>query len=181
MRRNDGGKQPILRKKYLILIVIFCGVFFFDQFTKAYVRRSLHEYQSVEVIEGFFHITHVKNTGAAFGLLAGPSHPLRTIFFAVIAGVAIGAILFIYRKIRDDDTLHALAFSFLLGGAAGNLVDRVWMGQVTDFLDFHWYDYHWPAFNFADSAICGGIGLILLNMLMGARKGPPEGRARRRG
>lgn len=170
-----------MRKKYLILVVVFCGVFFFDQITKSYVHRTLYEFQSVEIIKDFFHITYVRNTGAAFGLLAGPAHPLRTTLFVVISGVAIGVILLIYRKIEDGDTLHALAFSFLLGGAVGNLVDRVWMGQVIDFLDFHWYDHHWPAFNFADSAICGGIGLILLNMLMGPRRISPRGRARDRG
>jgi signal peptidase II len=170
-----------MRKKYLILIVVFCGVFFFDQITKSYVHRTLYEFQSVEIIKDFFHITYVKNTGAAFGLLAGPAHPLRTTLFVVISGVAIGVILLIYWKIEDDDTLHALAFSLLLGGAVGNLVDRVWMGQVIDFLDFHWYDHHWPAFNFADSAICGGIGLILLNMLMGSRRTSPRERAMDRG
>lgn len=170
-----------MRKKYLILVVVFCVVLFFDQITKAYVHRTLHKFQSVEIVKNFFHITHVRNTGAAFGLLAGPAHPLRTALFVVISGVAIGAILLIYRRIEDDDTLHALAFSLLLGGAAGNLVDRVWMGHVIDFLDFHWYGHHWPAFNFADSAICGGIGLILLNMVMGARRSPLGGRARDRG
>jgi signal peptidase II len=170
-----------MRKKYLILVVVFCGVFFFDQITKSYVHRTLYEFQSVEIIKDFFHITHVRNTGAAFGLLAGPAHPLRTIFFVVISGVAIGVILLIYRKIEDADTLHALAFSLLLGGAVGNLVDRVWMGQVIDFLDLHWYDHHWPAFNFADAAICGGIGLIFLNMVMGSKRTSPGGRARDRG
>jgi signal peptidase II len=169
-----------LRNKYLILIVVFWVVFIFDQITKAYVSRTLPKFQSVEVIENFFHITHVRNTGAAFGLLAGPVHPLRTTLFIVISGIAIGTILLIYRKIEENDTLHALAFSLLLGGAAGNLVDRVWMGHVIDFLDLHWYDHHWPAFNFADSAICGGIGLILLNMVMGARRSPFGGRARDR-
>ena len=170
-----------MRKKYLILIVAFCVVFFFDQITKAYVDRTLYKFQSIEIVKNFFHITHVRNTGAAFGLLAGPAHPLRTILFVVISGTAIGVILLIYRRIGDDDTLHALAFSLLLGGAAGNLMDRIWMGQVIDFLDFHWYDHHWPAFNFADSAICGGIGLILLNMVMGARRSPIGGKARDRG
>jgi signal peptidase II len=170
-----------LRKKYLILVLVFWVVFFFDQITKAYVHRTLHTFQSIEIVKNFFHITHIRNTGAAFGLLAGPAHPLRTALFVVISGMAIGVILFIYRRIGEDDTLHALAFSLLLGGAAGNLVDRVWRGQVIDFLDFHWYDYHWPAFNFADSAICGGIGLILLNMVIGARKSPPGARTRDRG
>ena len=170
-----------MRKKYLILIVVFCAVLFFDQITKAYVDRALHNFQSIEVIKNFFHITHVRNTGAAFGLLAGPAHPLRTALFVVISGVAIGAIVLIYWRIEEGDTLHALAFSLLLGGAAGNLVDRVWMGHVIDFLDFHWYDHHWPAFNFADAAICGGIGLILLNMLMGARRSPLGGKARDKG
>ena len=161
-----------MRRKYLILVVVFCVVLLFDQITKAYVHRALHQYQSVEIIRDFFHITHVRNTGAAFGLFAGPAHPLRTALFIVVSGIAIGAILLIYRRIEDDDTLHALAFSLLLGGAVGNLVDRVWMGHVIDFLDFHWYDHHWPAFNFADSAICGGIGLIILNMVMGAKRTP---------
>lgn len=165
-----------LKKKYIILIVVFCGVFFFDQFTKAWVHRSLHEYESREVIENYFHITYVKNTGAAFGLLAGSANPIRTAFFVIISGIAIGVILLMYRKLGDEDTLHALAFSLLLGGAVGNVVDRLWMGQVIDFLDFHWHEHHWPAFNFADAAICGGIGLILLNMVMGARRAPPGGR-----
>ncbi|UCD72257.1 MAG: signal peptidase II [Syntrophobacterales bacterium] len=169
-----------MRKKYLILVVVFCAVFFFDQITKAYVHRTLHEFQSVEIVKDFFHITHIRNTGAAFGLLAGPTHPLRTILFVIVSGLAIGVILIIYWKIWEDDTLHALALSLLLGGAAGNLMDRVWMGQVIDFLDFHWYDYHWPAFNFADAAICGGIGLILLNMVMGTRRNPLGVRARDR-
>ncbi len=170
-----------MRRKYLILVVVFCVVFFFDQITKAYVHRTLHKFQSVEIIRDFFHITHVRNTGAAFGLLAGQAHPLRTTLFIVISGIAIGAILLIYRRLDDDDTLHALAFSLLLGGAVGNLVDRIWLGYVIDFLDFHWYDHHWPAFNFADSAICGGIGLILLNMVMGAKRGPFGRGARDRG
>jgi signal peptidase II len=170
-----------LRKKYLILIVVFCVVLFFDQITKAYVDRTLYKFQSIEIVKNFFHITHVRNTGAAFGLLAGPTHPLRTILFVVISVTAIGVILLIYRRIDDDDTLHALAFSLLLGGAAGNLIDRIWIGQVIDFLDFHWYNHHWPAFNFADSAICGGIGLILFNMVMGARRSPLGGKARDRG
>ncbi len=161
------------------MIVVFWVVLIFDQATKAYVHRTLPKFHSVEVIENFFHITHVRNTGAAFGLLAGSAHPLRTALFVVISGVAIGAILLLYRKIEEDDTLHALAFSLLLGGAVGNLVDRVWMGHVIDFLDFHWYDHHWPAFNFADSAICGGIGLILLNMVLGAKRSPFGGRTRR--
>jgi signal peptidase II len=170
-----------LRKKYLILFVVFFWFFFFDQMTKAYVRRNLRHFQSIEVVENFFHITYVRNTGAAFGLFAGPAHPLRTVLFVIISAIAIGAIIFIYRKIEEDDTLHALAFSLLLGGAAGNLVDRIWMGEVIDFLDFHWYGHHWPAFNFADSAICGGIGLILLNMVVGTRRSPLGGRARDRG
>jgi signal peptidase II len=166
-----------LRKKYLILVVVFCVVLFFDQITKAYVNRTLYKFQSVEIVKNFFHITHVRNTGAAFGLLAGQTHPVRTILFVVISVTAIGVILLIFRRIEDDDTLHALAFSLLLGGAAGNLIDRIWIGQVIDFLDFHWYNHHWPAFNFADSAICGGIGLILLNMVMGTRRSPLGGKA----
>ena len=83
---------------------------------------------------------------------------------------------------RARGTARALLiYGLLLGGAAGNLMDRIWMGQVIDFLDFHWYDHHWPAFNVADSAICGGIGLILLTMVMGTRRSPLEGRARDRG
>ena len=124
----------------------------------------MHLYQSVEVLENFFHITYIRNKGAAFGLLSGMDASFRIPFFLVMSVVAIGVIVYAIKKDEGESALFPAALSFILGGAIGNMIDRLRMGEVIDFFDVHWHQYHWPAFNVADSAITIGMGLLILHM-----------------
>lgn len=128
------------------------------------VIQRLPLYQRVEVIQGFFNLTHVRNTGGAFGIFGGEKGGVGSLLFVVVSLLAIGAIIFLFIKIREGEKALALSFSLVLSGAIGNLIDRLRYGEVVDFLDFHLSTYHWPAFNVADSAICIGIGLMALEL-----------------
>jgi len=131
-----------------------------DQLAKWLVSSSMQLHQSIELVENFFHLTYVRNPGAAFGLLA--RHSLRMPFFIGISLVATLGILWYARRTKGQRLIH-LALGLILSGALGNLIDRIRFGEVIDFLDLHWYQYHWPAFNIADSAICVGVALLLLD------------------
>ncbi len=100
----------------------------------------------------------------------GEKGGLGSILFVVVSLVAIGAIIFLFLRVKENEKTLGLSFSLILSGAAGNLIDRLRYGEVVDFLDFHLSTYHWPAFNVADSAICIGIGLMALELLKGDRK-----------
>jgi len=159
-----------MKRKYWVLLVFCIGVLLLDQWTKSLVVQKLPLYQRVEVIQGFFNLTHVRNTGGAFGIFGGEKGGLGSILFVVVSLVAIGAIIFLFLRVKEDERTLGLSFSLILSGAAGNLIDRLRYGEVVDFLDFHLSTYHWPAFNVADSAICIGIGLMALELLKGDRK-----------
>ena len=159
-----------MKRKYWVLLVFCIGVLLLDQWTKSLVVQKLPLYQRVEVIQGFFNLTHVRNTGGAFGIFGGEKGGLGSILFVVVSLVAIGAIIFLFLRVKEDEKTLGLSFSLILSGAAGNLIDRLRYGEVVDFLDFHLSTYHWPAFNVADSAICIGIGLMALELLKGDRK-----------
>jgi signal peptidase II len=122
------------------------------------------------VIPGLFNLVHVRNTGGAFGIFGGEKGGLGSYLFVAVSIIAIGSILFLFVKTREDEKTLSLSFSLVLSGAIGNLIDRLWYGEVVDFLDFYLLSYHWPAFNVADSAICFGIGLIALELLVRDRK-----------
>jgi signal peptidase II len=114
----------------------------------------------VEVIPGFFNLTHVRNTGGAFGIFGGRRGGWATLFFVSVSVLAVGSILFFIQRIKEDEKILALSFSLVLAGAIGNLIDRLRYGEVIDFLEFYLSSFFWPAFNIADSAICIGIGLM---------------------
>jgi len=140
-------------------------VLLLDQISKLLVMARFAMHEVLPVIPGFFNLTFVTNTGAAFGLLAGEQTLVRQLFFVA---VALAALLFLYyshRHFRDQGALFAHAIGLIAGGAVGNLVDRLRLGAVVDFLDFYIGAYHWPAFNVADTAICVGVGLFLLASL----------------
>ena len=153
---------PFMKRKYWILIVVCLLVLFLDQWTKLIIQRSLSLYQRIEVIHGFFNLVHVRNTGGAFGIFGGEGGGIGSLFFVVVSVVAIGSILILLTRLKEDEVIISLSLSFILSGAVGNLIDRLWHGEVVDFLDFYVSSYHWPAFNIADSAICVGIGLMIL-------------------
>ncbi len=157
-------------RKHWILCSALLLILALDQGTKAAVEYAVPLYGSIPVIHGFFSITHVKNTGAAFGLFAGDTSLVRTVFFISITIGAIILILFVFRKIRGNRVLVPLSLAMITAGAVGNLLDRIRWGHVLDFLDFHWHGYHWPAFNIADSAITVGVFLLLIENLFFAKK-----------
>lgn len=146
-------------KATLVSLTVAIGVLL-DQLSKLYIDRSFDLYESVTVFENFFHITYIRNRGAAFGILS--DNALRLPFFMVVSLIAIIGIVWYLRHLRKDQTLSVLALGMILSGAIGNLIDRVRLGEVIDFIDVHWYSYHWPAFNVADSAICVGVGLLMI-------------------
>jgi signal peptidase II len=153
-----------MRQKYLVLLVVCIGILLLDQWTKHVVQGRLLLHEAVEVIPGFFNLVHVRNTGGAFGIFGGERGGLGSLLFVVVSLIAIGSILFLFVKVREDEKTLSLLLSLVLGGAIGNLIDRLLYGEVVDFLDFYLRSYHWPAFNIADSAICIGIGLMALEL-----------------
>ena len=166
-----------MKRRYWVLLVFCVGVLLLDQWTKSMVVQKLPLYQRVKVIQGFFNLTHVRNTGGAFGIFGGEKGGLGSILFVVVSLIAIGAIVFLFLKIKENEKTLALSFSLILSGAIGNLIDRLRYGEVVDFLDFYLSTYHWPAFNVADSAICIGIGLMALELVKGDRKKSTQSQA----
>jgi signal peptidase II len=156
----------MVKRKYLILVFLTAAIVALDQLTKYEVVERFRYGESVPIIPGFFSLTYIRNTGAAFGLLAHANPAFRIPFFVIVPLVALIAIGFIFRKIPDGDLKLSSALSLVIGGAVGNLIDRVTLNYVVDFLDFHWrYEYHFPAFNVADMAICIGVGILMLDLL----------------
>ena len=138
-----------------------------DRWTKRLVAARIAMYTHIQVIPGFFRITHTENPGAAFSLLAdSPAHwkTVMLISFSVIAMIVVSILL--WNQSRPF-TMTGIALSLILGGAFGNLWDRVAAGRVVDFLDVYYRTYHWPVFNLADSAIVVGASLLVLEIIFG--------------
>lgn len=150
--------------KYLILLAVSLVTIALDQLTKLYIASTFTLYESVTVLENFFHITYILNPGAAFGIFAGKAATFRVPFFLAISLIASVGIVIFYKSV--EDRLVRVALSLILGGAIGNMIDRARLGEVIDFIDVHWYNNHWPAFNVADSAITIGVGLMILDMFL---------------
>jgi len=146
-------------------LLIALAVLLLDQITKWTIAQTIPLEDVVNIVPGFFRLTHLENTGAAFSLFADSPSPFRTtllIAFSVAALAVVSVLLWKDRRIFHSGTL---ALSLILGGAVGNLWDRVVDGKVTDFLDFYIGAHHWPPFNVADSAIVAGALLLFLRML----------------
>ncbi len=148
-----------------------------DQFTKHLVLQGISIHESVPLINGFFNLTYITNTGAAFGFLAG-HEAWRHLFFMGIGSVSVLVMLIFYLKAGPHSLAVTLGLALVSGGALGNLWDRVQLGFVVDFLDFYLGNYHWPAFNVADSAITVGGGLMAWSLLISSDKGGPPCRKR---
>ena len=162
-------------KKYVLVFAVAAAVLVADQVSKAYIRQTVGLYESIAVVDSVFHITHVRNKGGAFSLFADTSSALRVPFFFAVTVVALGVLVFMVRRVEAKQFLLLFALGGILGGALGNFVDRLrFAGQVTDFLDFHWNGYYWPAFNVADSFITTGM-IILLGYSLLVREERPHG------
>jgi signal peptidase II len=154
-----------LKTKYITFLLIVAGIVLLDQVTKGLITHRFTLHESVEVIPGFFNLTYIRNTGGAFGLLAGEPSPVRTGLFFGISCVALTILLHLFLRVPSDKPLLASGLAMTFGGAAGNLIDRLRFGEVVDFLDFHVGTWHWPAFNVADSAISVGVGIFCVYLL----------------
>ena len=161
-------------KNYLALFTVVSLVIWVDQITKSYIAKSLRLYESMVVVQHFFSLTYTRNPGAAFGFLAEQNSQFRSVFFLLISSTALVFLLYFFLKTPPEDRFSLVAISLILGGAIGNFLDRIKMGEVIDFLDFYIGQHHWWIFNVADSAITVGISILVLQMLL---KKPKESEA----
>ena len=146
-------------------IVTILAVLIIDQLTKQIVRTTLPLHDTINVIPGFLDITHVQNTGAAFGLLNAADFAYKPAIMIGIAAIALVAIAAYGAQLGFHERLARLGLSLILGGAFGNLIDRAAVGHVVDFVDVYWGLSHFWAFNVADAAITVGAALVLLDMI----------------
>ena len=146
--------------RYNMLLLIASLVVVVDQVTKWLIVQNFRMHEALPVIPDFFDLVYVRNKGAAFGILADTG--FRVPFLLTTTMVAVVFLVWFYRQLKPEQVLSRSALSMVLGGAVGNLIDRLRLGEVIDFLDVHWFQHHWPAFNVADSAICVGVGMLLL-------------------
>lgn len=163
---KDIMKKLINRKKYLLFFTVIPLII--DIITKNIIKTTMELYSSISIIDGFFNIVYVLNPGAAFSLLHDMNESYRQLFFVVITIVAIFFVLFIFAN--EKSKISTISFALILSGAIGNLIDRVYIGKVVDFLDFYYSSYHFPAFNIADSCITIGVGLIIVDMIFFNKK-----------
>ncbi len=150
--------------RYKIIFALAALLAALDQVVKYLVDAALDPYTVVPVTS-FFNLVNVRNRGAAFGFLNDPSITWQFWLFLGVTLLAVGVIVFVAKGARDKDKLLFVALGCIMGGAVGNLIDRIRFRAVVDFLDFHYAGWHWPAFNVADIAICVGAGLAALAML----------------
>jgi signal peptidase II len=136
-----------------------------DQIVKAVVRSTFELHESLEVIPSFFNLTRVHNFGAAFGLMNAADFPFKTVVLSVVAALALAALAWYGATLPAGQRLARLGLALIVGGAAGNLIDRIGSGYVIDFFDFYWRDWHFWAFNVADAAITVGVSLMILDLL----------------
>jgi len=155
-----GATPPRYLEVWLPLIIVAV-----DQATKAMVKEALPFRDSVTIIPGLVDFTHVLNSGAAFGILNGVDFPFKTVLIAVIAMAALVGVGLYAASISHHQRLARVGLALIIGGAAGNLIDRVLFGSVVDFVDVYWRGHHFWAFNVADSAISVGVAILILDML----------------
>lgn len=146
-------------------LLIALAVLLLDRITKWAIAQTIPLEDAINIIPGFFRLTHLENTGAAFSLFADSPSPLRTTLLIAFSVAALAVVSFLLWKDRSVFHSGTLALSLILGGAVGNLWDRMIDGKVTDFLDFYIGVHHWPPFNVADSAIVVGALLLFMRML----------------
>jgi signal peptidase II len=154
--------QPRTRRLEIWLPIVIVVL---DQLTKALVRIKVPLHDSVTIVPGLVDVTHVRNTGAAFGFLDVVDFPFKTVALAIIATVALIGVGLYALSLSHHQLLARVGLALIIGGAAGNLIDRLVAGSVVDFVDVYWRTWHFWAFNVADSAITIGVALMILDML----------------
>jgi len=150
-------------KRYLLLAFLGVAIVVVDQVTKYWIMQSMRLHESIPIIPNLFSLTYIRNPGAAFGLLAGSSNAFRMVFFGITSLFALALLGTILFRLPEKDWVGQLSIAGILGGAIGNLIDRLRFGEVIDFLDVYVESYHWPAFNVADSAITVGVACLIIH------------------
>ncbi len=157
-REKSGVMADRLKARPYLLLALLLVVA--DQLTKLWALSVFEPYEVLPVLP-VFNLTLVFNPGAAFSFLSDAGGWQRTFFIVLSSLISIGLVVWLMR-LRSGERLTGIALGMILGGALGNLIDRVRLGKVVDFLDFYWREWHWPAFNVADSAITVGVVIMLL-------------------
>jgi len=150
------------RLPYLLLVA---ATLLLDRWTKALIQNRFDLNESIPVIDGFFNITYVRNTGVAFGIFSSVSSPAKSVLLSVFTAFAAAVVITYSVRSPARNRLLQVALGLILGGALGNLYDRLAYGYVVDFLEFYAGNYHWPSFNVADSAISTGVILLALEII----------------
>jgi signal peptidase II len=164
-------ESTLYRGAYL---AVSLAVLFLDQWTKGIITRTMEVHQSRTIVGDVFDLTYVRNSGAAFGLFASVDSSLKAILLNSVAVIVFLVVSAYALRSSHKSVRLQVGLALILGGAVGNLLDRVRFGYVVDFLDFSLSGHHWPAFNVADSAICIGVGLLFLDMLRNEESETPR-------
>jgi signal peptidase II len=159
-----GGKE-LLKNRYALSLLIAGIVFTLDQISKSLVRELLPLNHSLVVVQGFLNLVHIQNPGMIFGIFSQSTYTLKSYLLIIVSLAAITFLFFLLRSLKEKNLFFTIALSLTLGGAIGNLVDRIVLGKVVDFIDVYWSTYHWPAFNVADSAISIGMVILVIQVL----------------
>ncbi|MGC8891724.1 MAG: signal peptidase II [Candidatus Saccharicenans sp.] len=162
-----------IKKNYFYFLVIIFWLII-DQVSKYLISRLVGLYQVIPVIRGFFNLTRVHNRGAIFGFLGQASNPLALVLLNLGALFALGIVIYFFIKTPSEMTLTRISLALIIGGALGNLIDRLFRGYVIDFLDFYVGRFHWPFFNLADSGITVGAILLLYTLIRRKEKCIPS-------
>ncbi|GAF66149.1 signal peptidase II [Alkalihalobacillus trypoxylicola] len=149
----------------MIYYLIAALVILLDQITKWLVATQMEIAQRIPIIENVLYITSHRNKGAAFGILQG-----QMWFFYIVTFIAVIAVIYFMQKEGKHEKLYGTSLALILGGALGNFIDRLFRGEVVDFVDTYIFGYSFPIFNVADSALCIGVGLLFLKMILDERK-----------
>ncbi len=163
--QNKLGGFAALRAKLFLLLFVAIAVLLFDQWTKMLAFQQLSPVYPKKIIDGFFSLTLVMNSGVAFGVFSGIQSSLKAYFLLALSGVTVGMVIFYYFYEKGLTAISRVGLALVVGGALGNMIDRWRYDKVVDFLDFYWKNYHWPAFNIADCAISIGVTLLLFDTL----------------
>jgi signal peptidase II len=153
-----------MKRRFYLIILPALGIIFLDQVSKSLVIRSIPVHGFISVISGFFNLVHVRNRGMAFGLMNRAGSDFSFYFLVAATVIAVVLLCFWFSRLKREEAGLTVGLSLIVGGALGNLIDRLRFHEVIDFLDFYVGPYHWPAFNVADSAITIGAFWVVINM-----------------
>ncbi len=154
----------MLRRDKLPFLTISLIVIVLDQLSKIWVIRNIALYDSIDIIAGFFRLFHIRNTGAVWGILDRGS-PLITLILTILSILAFFIMLWMFHKTDQTCRLDLIALTLIMGGAVGNIIDRIRFGYVVDFIELYHRSYHFPTFNIADSSLTIGVSLLIISIL----------------